>query len=52
MPEAVAEQKIFEFLNNQIEKIYQVYQAISDFPLGLLIVLVYMHSMVLFEEKC
>lgn len=39
-------------MNNQIEKIYRVYEAISDFPLGLLIVLVYMHSSVLFEEKC
>ena len=52
MPEGTSEQKVFEFLNNQIEKIYKVYEAISDFPLGLLIVLVYMHSSVLFEEKC
>ena len=51
-PEGKSEQKVFEFLNNQIEKIYEVYQAISDFPLGLLIVLVYMHSSVLFEEAC
>ena len=51
-PEGKSEQKVFEFLSNQIEKIYEVYQAISDFPLGLLIVLVYMHSSVLFEEPC
>jgi len=51
-PEGNSEQKVFEFLNNQVHKIYQVYEAISDFPLGLLIVLVYMHSSVLFEEKC
>jgi len=51
-PEGKSEQKVFEFLSNQIEKIYEVYQAISDFPLGLLIVLVYMHSSVLFEESC
>ena len=51
-PEANSKQNVFEFLNNQIEKIYRVYEAISDFPLGLLIVLVYMHSAVLFEEKC
>ena len=50
--EGRSEQKVFEFLNNQIEKIYEVYETISDFPLGLLIVLVYMHSSVLFEEKC
>ena len=51
-PEGRSGQKVFEFLNNQIEKIYKVYGTISDFPLGLLIVLVYMHSSVLFEEKC
>lgn len=51
-PEGKSGQKVFEFLNNQIEKIYKVYGTISDFPLGLLIVLIYMHSSVLFEEKC
>ena len=43
---------MFEFLRNQVTKIYKVYESISDFPLGLLIVLVYMHSLVLFEEQC
>lgn len=43
---------VFEYLTNSVCKIYQVYESISDFPLGLLIILVYTHSMVLFEEKC
>ena len=51
-PENVSSHKVFEFLNNSVSKIYKVYEAISDFPLGLLIALVYMHSTVLFEEKC
>lgn len=50
--EGKSSQSVFEFMNNQIEKIYRVYEAISDFPLGLLIVFVYMHSSVLFEGKC
>ena len=50
--EGITEQNVFEFLTNSVSKIYQVYESISDFPLGLLIILVYTHSMVLFEEKC
>lgn len=35
-----------------MEKIYSVYEPISHFPLGLLLVMVYMHSLKLFEPKC
>ena len=43
---------MFEFLKDQVEKIYSVYEEVCDFPLGLLIVFVYLHSQVLFEERC
>ena len=39
-------------MTNQIQKIYQVYEQLSDFPLGLLITLTYLHNQSLFEEKC
>lgn len=43
---------MFQYLTNQIQKIYNVYESVSDFPLGLLLILVYFHSLMLFEQKC
>lgn len=39
-------------MTNQIEKMYAVYQSMSDFPLGLLLVIVYMQNLKLFEQDC
>ena len=35
-----------------MEKIYQVYESLSDYPVGLLVVIVYMHNLKLFEQLC
>ena len=35
-----------------MQKIYAVYERISDFPLGLLLVMIWMHLMSLFERMC
>lgn len=51
-PEGQSSMQVFEFLSNSVHKIYEVYKEMSDFPLGLLIVLTFMHSLVLFEEFC
>lgn len=51
-PEGSSQFEVFKYLTNQIQKIYSVYESVSDFPLGLLLVLVYFHSIMLFETKC
>ena len=51
-PEGKSKYKLYQYLTNQIEKIYAVYDSISDFPLGLLILIVHMYSLKLFEPMC
>ena len=35
-----------------MQKIYAVYESVSDFPLGLLLMLVYLHSLNIFKQMC
>lgn len=51
-PEGQSKYLVYQYLTNQVQKIYAVYDAISEFPLGLLLLLLFMHSLSLFENKC
>lgn len=48
-PEGKSVHRVYQYLSNQVEKMYAVYQSVSDFPLGLLLVIVYMQNLKLFE---
>lgn len=47
-PEGSSQYEVFIYLTNVVQKIYSVYESVSDFPLGLLLVFVYFHSIMLF----
>lgn len=51
-PEGQSKHLVYQYLTSQVNKIYAVYDAISNFPVGLLLILLYMHSLNLFENKC
>ena len=51
-PEGHSKHLAYRYLTNQMQKIYQVYESLSSFPLGLLLIMVWMHSLNLFERVC
>lgn len=51
-PEGSSEYELYRYLTNQVQKIYNVYEMVSEFPLGLLLILVYFHSIMLCNERC
>jgi len=40
-PEGQSKHLVYQYLTNQVQKIYALYDAISEFPLGLLLLLIF-----------
>lgn len=50
-PQGQSKHLVFQYLTNQLQKIYAFYEAVSEFPIGLLMLMVYQHNLMLFESK-
>lgn len=51
-PEGSSKYELFRYLTSQVQKIYSVYEMVSEFPVGPLLILVYFHSMMLCKDRC